>query len=144
MTLAPILARDIWTDPFESIQRDLDRLIAPRPDRARTRNGLPEMTCDITETESSYEIEADLPGFERDQIAVTLESGVLGISAEREESDRKGRPRVRERTYTSVERRFMLPGVSDASAVDAHLKDGVLRITVAKSHENKAHRIRVR
>ena len=76
MTLAPILARDIWTDPFESIQRDLDRLIAPRPDRARTRNGLPEMTCDITETESSYEIEADLPGFERDE---RLRRGAIAV-----------------------------------------------------------------
>jgi HSP20 family protein len=71
----------------------------------------------------------------RDDVHVTLESGVLTIQGARhEEKEEKGiRYHRRELSYGNFLRRFTMPDDADESKVDASFKDGMLNVVVAKS-----------
>ncbi len=94
---------------------------------------------DIREEEKAYILEADLPGFNKEDIKVELDKEYLTISAERksetEEKDEKGGYIRRERSYGSFSRSFNVSAV-DMNAVTAQYKDGVLKLTMPKK-ENK-------
>ena len=53
------------------------------------------MKTDVRETEDSYELDIDLPGFKKDEISVDLKNGYLSISAakglDRDQQDKEGR-----------------------------------------------------
>ena len=55
------------------------------------------MKTDVRETENSYELDVDLPGFKKDEVKVALQDGYLTISAakglDKDEEDQKGRDR---------------------------------------------------
>jgi HSP20 family protein len=143
MTLAPVTSRDLWTDPFESVHRDIERFLNANGEFAALRRVSQAMPCDITETQNTFEIEADLPGFERDDVNVDVSNGVLTISAEREEK-RDGKRHVSERRYTSVQRQFTLPGGADPGAIDAKLKNGVLHLSIRKAANAKSQRVSIK
>lgn len=94
------------------------------------------MMTDITETETSYKLEVDLPGFKKDEVNVEYEEGWLIVSAERacdkEEKDDKGKVLRRERRFGSCKRRFSLSEDVDHDAIEANFADGLLTITVPK------------
>ena len=136
-----MLHRDLFDDTADSLRRDLFRLFEPLGVARRGEPGEAAVSypCDVHESEDAYAIEAELPGFIREQIKVTLEEGVLTIAADRSEEVKqaeangdKGQPHVRERTHTRVRRSFRLPGMVDEGNVDAELKDGVLHVHVPK------------
>ncbi len=91
---------------------------------------------DIRETDQDFTIETELPGYDKDEIAVSVKEGVLTVKAEHhdqgEKSD-KGYIR-RERTDATVERRFEVAGV-DAAAITAQYVNGVLKLTLPKLPE---------
>lgn len=88
---------------------------------------------DITETENNYTIEADLPGFSKDQIEVAFQEGNLTISAKRDEvnEESKGNYLRRERRTGQLLRSFVFDNV-DADNIKAQYKDGVLKIELPK------------
>jgi len=102
-------------------------------------------TVDISEDEHGYHIKAELPEVKKEDVHVTVESGVLTIRGERrfekEETNRKYH-RV-ERSYGSFLRSFSIPDDSDPASVSAEYKDGVLSILLPKSEEKKPKRIEV-
>jgi HSP20 family protein len=95
--------------------------------------------CDISETEKEFRITAELPNVPRDGVHVTLENGVLTIQGERkEEKEEKGaRFHRRELSYGSFVRRFTMPETADESSIDARFKDGMLKISIAKTKPAK-------
>ncbi len=101
---------------------------------------------DIREDDEHIYVDAELPGFTKDQIEVTLEKGMLHITAERKEDEaaKKGQPHLTERRFTRVARSFTLPIAVDESNVDAKLSDGVLRLVLNKREEVKPRRITVK
>lgn len=128
-------------------RRDFDRLF----DRFFTRGpweDLGEITgqypVDISEDDNSLYVEAELPGFKREEIDVTLEQGVLRISAERKAQEAKGQRHLTERQFTRVERSFTLPTAVDESKIEAHLEGGVLHLTLPKTAEVKPRKIEVK
>jgi HSP20 family protein len=102
-------------------------------------------SVDISEDEHGYHIKAELPEVKKEDVHVTVENGVLSIRGERrfekEETNRKYH-RV-ERSYGSFLRSFSIPDDSDAGAVSAEYKDGVLNIILPKSEDKKPKRIEV-
>jgi HSP20 family protein len=88
-------------------------------------------------------VDAELPGFRKDEIDLTLEGGVLTITAERKQEPKKTE-HLTERRYTRVQRSFALPTSVDESAVDAKLEGGVLKLKLAKHDEVKPHKIEVK
>ena len=101
---------------------------------------------DITEDDDAYHISAELPQVKKEDVKVTLESGVLTITGERrfEKEENKRKYHRVERAYGYFSRSFSLPGDGDPSKVEAEFKDGMLNVRVAKSEEARPRQIEVK
>ena len=141
-------------DPFkemDDLQRRLGSIFGLAPQRPAV--GKEEMTVaqwfplvDITEDDKEYLIKAELPEVKKDEVKVTVESGVLTISGERKfekEESNKRYHRV-ERAYGSFTRSFTVPDDADAAKVSAEFKDGVLTVRLAKSEKARPKSIDVK
>ena len=99
---------------------------------------LGELKTDIKDTGDSYTLEADLPGFKKEDIHVDIADDRLTVSAERhsnyEDKDKKGNYLRCERSYGSYARSFDISGI-DAAGIKAAYSDGVLRVTLPKQKE---------
>ena len=99
------------------------------------RNALAEFKTDITDEGDSYKLEADLPGFSKDDIHIDINGDCLTIRAERhsevEKKDKKHKYIRSERSYGSYSRSFDL---SDVNSDDIKCKydNGVLTLTLPK------------
>lgn len=91
---------------------------------------------DVSEDENGYLVEAELPGFNKDEINVSLEDGNLLIEAERNEdvdsSDEDRKYIHKERKSTKMTR-SMYFGDIDESKINAKLEDGLLKIRLNKN-----------
>lgn len=103
---------------------------------------LPKMKCDVKETDDAYEVKADIPGVDKNDLDVTYDDEhVLTISYEHDDANDKkdddGKYAVQERSYSTMSRKFVLPK-GDKDDVHAKYADGVLIITVAKEKVDDA------
>lgn len=119
-------------DPFRAIE-DMEREFF-----GERRTG--SFSTDIRDTGSEYVLEADLPGFKKDDINVDISDGRLTISAERhseyEQKDKKGNYVRCERSYGRFSRSFDTQGI-DTDAISASFNDGVLKLNLPKITEAK-------
>lgn len=92
-------------------------------------------SCDISENAAGYKVRAELPDVKKEDIKVTLDSGVLTLQGERKQEKEEKDTKVhrREMFYGSFMRSFTLPDDADEAAVSAAFKDGILEVTIAKS-----------
>ena len=89
---------------------------------------------DITEKDGKYILEADLPGFKKEDISVDIDKDCLTITAEHksEEKEENADSYIRrERYYGSYSRCFNVKGI-DTEAITAAYNDGVLTLTMPK------------
>lgn len=121
---------------------DLDRWFDGFFDTPTTRGG---GAADLWETEEAYHLTLDVPGIAEDEIEVTVDRGVLVVTASRDsEVEDEGRTyHIRERRTRRFARSFSLPASIEADNVEAGLDEGVLHVTLPKSAEAKARRIAV-
>lgn len=101
-----------------------------------------KMKCDIYEKDNIYHIEADIPGFTKEDIKVEFNKGNLTITAEKsndEEQEEKNYLR-RERYYGKYQRTFYLGEINEEEA-EATFLNGILKITIPKKleEENKKY-----
>ena len=93
------------------------------------------MKTDVRETEDTYEVDIDLPGFKRDEITVDLKDGCLTVSAakglDKDEEDKKGRY-IRQERYAGACSRSFYVGDVEPDQVTAKYEDGILRISMPK------------
>ena len=93
------------------------------------------MKTDVRETENTYELDVDLPGFKKDEISLALKDGCLTISAakglDKDEEDQKGKYIRQERYAGSCSRSFYVGDV-EPDQVSAKYEHGVLRISLPK------------
>jgi len=99
---------------------------------------------DIREDDGRLIVDAEMPGFKRDEVDVSIDNGVLTITAERTPHETKGTKHLTERRYTRVERSFTLPATVDESEVRAKLDDGVLHLELPQTEDNKPKRIEIK
>ena len=96
------------------------------------------MKCDVYEKDGAYHIEADIPGFKKDEISVDCEDGYVTISAEKnaenEEKDENKKYIKRERFYGKTVRKFYVGDV-DSDKIQAEYKDGMLELVVPKEEK---------
>lgn len=130
-------------DPIRQLDTFFGRLLNNRDD-------YPSFTpygVDIREDEDHYYVDAELPGFKREQIDITLENQTLSIVGEREQKTdgdaAKGNLLLHERRYNRFQRSFNLPPNVDEKSVEAKLVDGVLTIVLNKREESKPRKINV-
>lgn len=95
------------------------------------------MKTDIRETEKTYELDVDLPGFKKEDIQAQLKDGYLTITAnkgvEHNEQDQKsGRYIRRERYSGSCSRSFYVGENITEEDIEAKFENGILQVTVPK------------
>ncbi len=94
------------------------------------------MKTDVKETDKSYELDIDLPGFKKEDVNATLENGYLTISAskgmDKDQKDENGRYIRRERYAGSCSRSFYVGDAVTESDIHAKFEDGILKLSVAK------------
>jgi len=138
-------------DPFELLGRDFEGMFNRWLGTREGQGGqaLAPYGVDIREDQDHFYVEAELPGFKKEEVDITLENQTLTIAAERKSENKQGGDGqkaellLHERRYTRFLRSFTLPPTVNEQSVTAKLNDGVLRITLNKREETKPRRINV-
>ena len=98
------------------------------------------MKTDVRETDGSYELDVDLPGFKKDEISVDLKDGYLTIQAakglDKDEQDKKGRY-IRQERYAGTMSRSFYVGDVEPDQVSAKYEDGILKISLPKQEKKE-------
>ena len=140
-------------DPFKEMDDLQKRLSSVFGMSQRPSGGKEDMTVaqwlplvDITEDDKEYLIKAELPEVKKEEVKVSVETGVLTISGERkfEREEKNKRYHRVERAYGSFTRSFAVPDDADDSKVAAEFKDGVLTVHLAKSEKARPKSIEVK
>ncbi len=140
--MLPTLRR-MYRTPLDELTRELDRVMNTGMHAMNGELATAAYPVDIHEDENTITVEAEMPGFKKEDIDITLEQGVLSISAERKVEETKGEQHLNERCYRRIARSFKLPVPVDESKVEASLTDGVLTLKLAKPEEVKPRKIKV-
>ena len=102
--------------------------------------GFNNFGVDICDKGDFYLLEADMPGFKKEDIKIDIEDGYLTISGERnfenEEKDKQGNVMRHERSFGSFSRSFNIADVKE-DEIRAEYKDGVLKLNMPKKKEIK-------
>ena len=106
---------------------------------------LDNMRTDIKETENEYELDVEMPGFNKEDISVSLNDGYITVSAKKDEKEtsENGRYIRKERSY-SCQRSYYVGEVKE-SDISAKYDNGVLKLTVPKCEDKlpEINRIRI-
>lgn len=106
------------------------------PQRAETEEDTYKWapSVDVSETEDSYEVHAELPGVTKDDLHVSVKDGYLTLSGEKrqEKVDDAHNYRRVERRYGTFQRKFRLPGEVETNDIKAGYSDGVLTLSIPK------------
>lgn len=94
------------------------------------RNKIPAV--DIYEDDSSYHIDSEIPGYEKENVRISLDKHVLTIASKKiaDKEDRKYL--VREIKHNGFSRSFSLPEDADEESIDAKCENGILAIKILK------------
>jgi HSP20 family protein len=135
----------MYLTTLDPISRDFDRIVrrtfGPATFRTVATTALP---MDTLRREGELVLRFDVPGYDPEKIDVTVDRGVLTVSATREENREEGEsPVVRERLFGSFTRRVRLSENLDADAIEASNHDGVLEIRIPVREEAKPRKIEV-
>ena len=98
------------------------------------------MKTDVRETNNTYEVDIDLPGFKKDEINVDLQDGYLTISAskslDKDEKNKKGKY-IRQERYSGACSRSFYVGDVEPKDVSAKYEDGILKISMPKKADKE-------
>ncbi len=91
-----------------------------------------------------FEIEAEVPGFLKEDLSVKVQGNYLEISGSRKSDAPEGYTvHRRERKTTSFSRSFTLPADINADGVEASLQNGILRLSLPKAEAAKPRQIAI-
>ena len=123
--------------PFERRNRDLVKYL-DNFDKEFFGNMLEEFKTDIEDKGDRFVLEAELPGFAKEDIKIDIEDNRLTIHAEHNnENETKEKNYIRrERSYGSFERSFDISNIN-AEGITAEYKNGVLELVMPKLAEVK-------
>lgn len=146
------MARIVRWSPFREMvdmQRRMDRLFEEMTGNLESNEWTEAgnwLALDVHDNGESYLVEADLPGFNADDIDITLHDHTLTISGEIKKEDvQEGERRIlSERRYGLFRRSVRLPDAVDAENVEATYDNGVLKLALPKSEAAKPRQISVK
>ena len=101
---------------------------------------------DVAETDTAYQIKAELPGIRKEDLDVTVDEGVLTIKAEHndnQEQTENGQLIRQERSYEKFVRSLRLGANVDEETITAEYRDGVLHVTLPKVKEVQPRKVEV-
>lgn len=118
---------------------------APAHGNTHTAGGKRKMPVDFAEEPTQFVLHADLPGYKKDDISISVENGVLSLDASKDETktDEKTNYFHRERTWGKVHRSFKLPTNASHDNAAVGFTDGVLRIAFPKAENARAKKLTI-
>lgn len=119
-------------DPFLNIDDMFNRFMMRPILRGVTE---PQIKMDVKEADGQYQVKAEIPGVNKEDIHVTIDGNLVSISAEvKQEKEVKEGERVisSERSYGMASRSFSLGADVDQDNVKASYNNGVLELTLPK------------
>ena len=123
---------DRFADGFESfslepVQR-LDRFLR------QGGAGFAPLAVDVSESDKSYTVTAEIPGVAEKDIDVSVQGEMLIIKGEKrqEKEEKSGRDTITERSYGAFQRMFNLPRDADGANIEARFQNGVLTVHVPR------------
>ena len=133
--MLPSIFRDNLFDDmfdFDDFDKEFNRMMRP----LYGKHAQNMMKTDVRETDNSYELDIDLPGFKKDEITVQLDNGYLSISAskglDKNEENKDGKYIRRERYAGAMNRTFYVGDNLTQQDIQAKFEDGILKISVPK------------
>ena len=140
-----------WTPSLVSDTNNIDSIFDSLFDNRmymqyNNSNWIPPV--DIKESDLSYIINADIPGFNKNDIEVTIEKNQIKLSGNRNNDsvEDDGVYHYKERMNDSFERTFKLPDLINDKNISASFKNGILSVIIPKSDkiEPKSRRITIK
>ena len=125
-------------DPFYTrLNRVFNHLLSNHPLISEEQNSMPAFTLkmDVTEDDRDYLVQAELPGFKKEDIQVHVEGNQVSISAEAKSKKEEKKDKnviCSERYEGRIYRNFTLEKKIDESKAEAEFTDGVLKLTLPK------------
>ena len=135
-----------------STARDLMNLMNAEPFGFASETRMAVLPIDVLEKDGDIVVHASVPGFDKDDVSVTIDKRVLTIRAEHETSSssdedamNEDEPRYyfRERHHSSLERSVRLPADVDTTAAVAQMDNGVLTLTIPRTEAAKPQDIKI-
>ncbi|HMB49891.1 Hsp20/alpha crystallin family protein [Natronoarchaeum rubrum] len=126
-------------NPFDEFERMLERMnqqLGQFEGGANVQVGGSSASVDVADQGDEFVVTADLPGYDTEDIDLTLADDTVRIEAEREEEmeDEDEQYIRRERRHQHVSRSVPLPEAVDEDSVSASYNNGVLTVTLPKRH----------
>ena len=130
------------------LHREIDRLFSDFA-QGIGPNGTPANiipNIEITESDKTIEVNAEMPGLERKDVEISIEDDTLTIRGEKkvEENQKDKNVQHSERVYGVFMRVLQLPSGIDPSSVQATMSNGVLKITIPKPAKPEPKKIEVK
>ena len=133
--MLPSIFRDNLFDDmfdFDDFDKEFNRMMRP----LYGKHAQNMMKTDVRETDNSYELDIDLPGFKKDEIKVELDNGYLSISAakglDKDEEKKDSKYIRRERYAGAMSRTFYVGDNLTQQDIKAKFENGILKISVPK------------
>lgn len=136
MLLTPYRQRHDVFDPFRDIEL-MERALFGAPEEKQSERYI---RTDIREENGNYILEAELPGFKKEDLDIEVNDGYLTITAQskssKEEKDNNGNYIIRERRMGCFKRTYDTAGI-DTDNLKASFENGILTLTMPKLIEVK-------
>ena len=133
MTLVKWIPRKSLINDFDNM---LDTMFNDGWNGSLIKNN--NLSVDIIEKENEFELTADLPGFDKKEINLSIQDKVLSLIANhKSSSDSKESYRLRERNSKSFNRSFTLPENVIEEKINAKFKNGSLKVILPKAEKLK-------
>lgn len=136
--------------PRGSLFDDFFKDFAPgfyiRPLHGDPLPSLSQIKVDVSESEQAYTVSAEVPGVRKEDIQVSIDGGMVTLSAEVKQADSQaGDEKLlrSERYYGSVSRSFQLPVEIEEGQAKARYDNGVLTLTLPKRRGGSAQRLTI-
>ena len=133
MTLVKWVPRNTLINDFDSM---LDGIFNDGWNKSIISSNNPSV--DIIENENEFELTADLPGLDKKDVNLSLQEGVLKLTADQKtNNDSKDAYWLRERYSKTYNRSFTLPNNVVEEKINASFKNGSLKVILPKEEEVK-------
>jgi HSP20 family protein len=113
---------------------------------ARDENAITSPRVNLSETDTAYEIEAEMPGVSKEDVKVSVDNRRVTIEGEskRESAQQEGENVVyAERSFRRYARSFTLPAEVEDSRAEAKLENGILRLTLPKKESAQTRKLTI-
>jgi HSP20 family molecular chaperone IbpA len=98
----------------------------------------PNVRTNIKETDAAYELDIEMPGYEKDEIKVSLDNGYLTVSCEKKQNEEEEKKHfLRREICQSCSRSFYVGNDVSEADITAKYDKGILSLNVPKAKPKK-------